>query len=65
MILNSNNNLIMEHLKALQSAREAFREAESSSKLRNAFRKQTRHTRKHFDLVQVYYKHNDVKWKNR
>ena len=59
------NPLIIEHLKALHSARESFMKAESSAKLRNALRKQTWHTREHFDLGQaVYYKrNNDTKWK--
>ena len=61
----STNPLIIEHLKALHSATESFMKAESSVKLRNALRKQTRHTREHFDLGQaVYYKRdNDIKWK--
>ena len=61
----STNPLIIEHLKALHSSLESFMKAESSAKLRNALRKQTRHTREHFDLGQaVYYKrNNDIKWK--
>ena len=59
------NPLIIEHLKALHSARESFIKAESSAKLRNALRKQTWPTREHFHLGQaVYYKrNNDIKWK--
>ena len=59
------NPLIIEHLKALQSARESFMKAESSAKLINALRKQTWHTKEHFDLGQaVYYKRNNyIKWK--
>ena len=62
---HSDNPLILEHLQALHSAREEFMKSESSNKLRNKLRKQTRHTREHFDLGQeVYYKRsNDVKWK--
>ena len=61
----STNPLIIEHLKALRSAQESFMKAESSAKLRNALREQTRHTREHFDLGQVvYYKRNSgIKWK--
>ena len=61
----STNSLIIKHLKALHSAQESFMKAESSTKPRNALRKQTRHTREHFDLGQaVYYKHNnDIRWK--
>ena len=60
----STNLSIIEHLKALHSAREPFMKVESSTKLRNALRKQTRHTREYFDLGQaVYYKrNNDIKW---
>ena len=62
---HSDNPLILEHLKSLHSAREAFMKSESSNKLRIALRKQTRNTREHFDLGQeVYYKRkDDVKWK--
>ena len=61
----STNLLIMEHLNALHSAQESFMKAESSAKLRNTLRKETRHTREHFDFGQaVYYKHNnDIQWK--
>ena len=53
----STNSLIIEHLKALYSAWESFMKVESSAKLRNALRKQNRHTREHFDLGQaVYYR---------
>ena len=46
----STNPLITEHLKALHSTWESFMKVESSNRLRNALRKQTRDTREHFDL---------------
>ena len=49
----STNSLIIKHLKALHSAQESFMKAESSTKPRNALRKQTRHPREHFDLGQA------------
>ena len=62
----STNPLIIEHLKALHTAQESFMKTESSAKLRNALRKQTRHTREHFDLGQAMYCkcNNDIKWKD-
>ena len=58
-------NPLIEYLKALHVAQKSFMETESSAKLRNELRKQTRHARQHFDLSQaVYYKcNNDIKWK--
>ena len=44
---HSDNPLILEHLKSLHSAREAFMKSASSNKLRIALRKQTRNTREH------------------
>ena len=62
---HSDNRLILEHLKSLHSAKEAFMKSESSNKLRIARRKQTRNTREHLDLGQeVHYKRkDDVNWK--
>ena len=62
----STNLLIIEHLKALNSAQRFFMKAELWAKLRNELRKQIRHTREDFDLDQArYYKrNNDIKWKS-
>ena len=49
----STNPLLTDHLKTLNSARESFLKVESSAKLRNALRKQTRYTREHFYLGQA------------
>ena len=61
----SEKPLIIKHLNAMYSAREAFMKIESSNKLRTALRRQTRKTRDFFNLGQeVYYKrNNDIKWK--
>ena len=61
----SENPLVIKHLNAMYSAREAFMKIESSNKLRTALRRQTRKTRDFFNLGQeVYYKrNNDIKWK--
>ena len=56
----STNLLIIEHLKALNSAQRFFMKAELLAKLRNELRKQIRHTREDFDLGQArYYKRNN------
>ena len=62
----STNLLIIEYLKALNSAQRFFMKAELWAKLRNELRKQIRHTGEDFDLGQaVYYKHNnDIKSKS-
>ena len=61
----SENPLVIKHLNAMYSAREAFMKIESSNKLRTALRRQTRKTRDFFNLGQeVYYKcNNNIKWK--
>ena len=62
----STNLLIIEYLKALNSAQRFFMKAELWAKLRNELRKQIRHTGEDFDLGQaVYYKrNNDIKSKS-